>query len=118
MKYSKEKSDFGPRIYLEEDDIERLNSVIVEVPFSVENRCEDINSEDELIVTSMLKDVDVKCKKGKEINIDMEICLLVNAFNTLEEMAINNIQEGDMFSPKEACLKIYFAKLFDVERVI
>lgn len=107
-------------VYLEEDDLERLNSIKVEVPFSVENRCDEIGYNDELAVNGILKDVDVKCKKGKEINIDMEICLLVNAFNTLEEMAITNVEEGEVLSPKEACLQIYFAKkgnsLWDISK--
>lgn len=107
-------------VYLEEDENETLNSVIVEVPFSVENRCEEINLEDEIIADAMVLDVDVKCKKGKEINIDMELCILVNAFNTTEEMALTMVTEGEQLTPKEACLQIYFAKkgntLWDISK--
>lgn len=107
-------------IYLEEDETERLNSVIVEVPFSIENRVEDISLDDSLKVCAIIKDIDVKCKKGKEINIELDTCFKVNAFNTLQEMAVTNITEGEMLSPKEACLQIFFARkgntLWDISK--
>ena len=107
-------------IYLEEDENETLNSVIVEVPFSIENRVDDISLEDEITACAIIKDVDVKCKKGKEINIQLELCIKVNAFNSLEEMALTNIVIGEELTPKEACLQIYFAKkgssLWDISK--
>jgi len=107
-------------VYLEDDENETLNSVIVEVPFSIENRIEELNLDDEITACAMIKDVDVKCKKGKEINIDLELCILLNAFSTFEEMALTNISEGELLTPKEACLQIYFAKkgnsLWDISK--
>jgi len=107
-------------IYLEEDENETLNSVIVEVPFSIENRVDDIDAEDDLSACAIIKDVDVKCKKGKEINIQLELCIKVNAFNSLEEMALTNVTLGEEFTPKEACLQIYFARkgstLWDISK--
>lgn len=107
-------------VYLEDNENETLNSVIVEVPFSVENRIDDITLDDEICVDCIIKDVDIKCKKGKEINLSIELCILINAFSHAEEMAITNITEGEMLTPKEACLQIYFAKkgstLWDISK--
>ena len=107
-------------LYLEEDDNERLNSIIMEIPFSVENKFEDLTELDDLTVSAIIKDVDVKCKKGKEINVSLELCFVVNAFNSLEEMALTNVTIGEELTPKEACLQIYFARkgntLWDISK--
>ena len=107
-------------IYLEEDETERLNSIIVEIPFSVENKFDEFNDGDELSVCAMIKDVDVKCKKGKDINLDLDLSFIVNAFNSLEEMALTNVTVGEALTPKEACLQIYFARkgntLWDISK--
>ena len=78
-------------IYLEEDDTERLNSIIVEVPFSVQNKCEDYKDGDEISVSAIVKEVDVKCKKGKEINLDLDLLFKVYLFNASEEMSLTNV---------------------------
>lgn len=109
-------------VYLEEDETETgvLNSVIVEVPFSVENNCEELHSEMDLTTRGYITDISVKSKKGKEINIDLEIQLLVNGFSTCEEMALTDITIGEPLTPKEACLQIYFARkgntLWDISK--
>lgn len=107
-------------IYLSEEENEILNSVIIKVPFISENKCEEINSEDELITAAIINEIDVKCKKGKEINIDVDLCILVNAFNSIEEMALTSVTEGEELTPKEACLQIYFARkgnsLWDISK--
>lgn len=107
-------------IYLEEgEESERLNSVIVEVPFSVENPI-DLNANDDVTSSAIIKDVDVKSRKGKEINIDMELCIKIDVFATTEEMALTSVQEGEVLTPKEACLQIYFARkgntLWDISK--
>lgn len=107
-------------IYLEDNENETLNSVIVEVPFSIENRIDDISLDDQITAFAMIKDVDIKCKKGKEINLMLELCISVHSYNTLEEMAITNITEGEVLTPREACLQIYFARkgstLWDISK--
>lgn len=108
-------------IFMEaDDDAERLNSVVVEVPFSVENRFDEILDGDDLTSCVMIKDIDAKCKKGKEINIDLDLMVCVNAFNTSEEMALTGVTVGEELSPKEACLQIYFARkgntLWDISK--
>lgn len=107
-------------IYQEEDEIERLNSLIIEVPFSVENKFDEFTDGDDVVVNCMIKDVDVKCKKGKEINLDLELCFVANTFNTTEEMALTNVTVAEPLTPKEACLQIYFARkgntLWDISK--
>jgi len=107
-------------IYLEEDDNERLNSLIIEVPFSIENRFDDLHDGDEISTSAIIKDVDVKCKKGKEINVELDLCFVVNSFNSLEEMALTNVTLAEELTPKEACLQIYFARkgntLWDISK--
>lgn len=107
-------------IYLEGDETERLNSVIIEVPFSVENKFDEFTDGDEVVVNGMVKDVEVKCKKGKEINLDLDLTFVANAFNSMEEMALTNVQVGEPLTPKEACLQIYFARkgntLWDISK--
>lgn len=109
-------------VYLEEDETETgvLNSVIVEVPFSIENNCDEFNSEMDLTTRGYITDISAKSKKGKEINIDLEIQLIVDGFSTCEEMALTDATVGEALTPKEACLQIYFARkgntLWDISK--
>lgn len=108
-------------IFMEEDDEnEKLNSIIVEVPFSIENRFDELMEGDDITSVAMIKDIDCKCKKGKEINLDLDLTICVNAFSTIEEMALTGVEAGEALSPKEACLQIYFARkgntLWDISK--
>lgn len=110
-------------VYLEEDETERLNSVIIEVPFSIENRLEEnenVFENDELNASAIIKDVSVRAKKGKEIDIDMDICLFVDIFSYCEDMLLSGVTIGEPLSSKEACLQIYFARkgntLWDISK--
>lgn len=108
-------------IFLEEDDEnEKLNSVVIEVPFSIENRFEELLEGDEITSCVMVKEIDCKCKKGKEINLDLDLTICVNAFNFSEEMALTGVVLGEPLTPKEACLQIYFARkgntLWDISK--
>lgn len=108
-------------VFMEDDDeTERLNSVVIEVPFSVENRFEEMQDGDDITTAVMVKEIDCKCKKGKEINLDAELAICVNVFSTSEEMALTGVEIGEALTPKEACLQIYFARkgntLWDISK--
>lgn len=108
-------------IFLEEDDEnDKLNSVVIEVPFSIENRFDEIQENDEITTTVMIKEIECKCKKGKEINVDIDLTICVNAFNSTEEMALTGVETREELTPKEACLQIYFARkgntLWDISK--
>lgn len=109
-------------VYLEEDETEVLNSVNVEIPFSLETACEELTDNMDITTSVNITDVNVKTKKGKEINLDLELYLTTNAFSTCEEMALTEVVEGEPLTPKEACLQIYFAKkgssLWDISKGI
>ncbi|MGN1208418.1 MAG: hypothetical protein ACI4TI_03015, partial [Christensenellales bacterium] len=104
----------------EGDEAERLNSVVIEVPFSLENRFDELMGTDEITSCVMIKEVDLKCKKGKEISLDLDLTVCVNAFFSGEEMALTNVVVGEPLTPKEACLQIYFARkgntLWDISK--
>lgn len=100
--YSQENFD-------EQEDVEEFNSVVAELPFSLNFSQSDFNG-DVLFANALIKDIDIKIRKGREILIDMDISFAINSSNFVEEMALTNATISEPLSPREACLQIYFAK--------
>lgn len=67
-------------VYKADDDDESLNSVQVEVPFSINLDDENIKQDDELYVFGSLIDTIVKAKKGKELEIDADVVFNVESY--------------------------------------
>ena len=95
-------------IYLTDDDVPELNSVDLEIPFS--NKFDvPTDFEGELYVVADIKDVDAKAKKGKEINISLDVCFLVYAYSSENRVALKGIELADVLSPSEYALEMYVA---------
>ena len=99
---------YATAIYLTDDDVPALQGVDLEVPFSSKF---DVSSDfdGELFVTGDVKDVDVKAKKGKEINISFDVCFLVFAHNTTSGVMIKDIELTEPLPASEFALEMYVA---------
>ena len=80
----------------------------MEIPFS--NKFDvQTDFEGELYVVADIKDVDTKAKKGKEINITLDVCFLVYAYSSENRVALKDIELADVLSPSEYALEMYVA---------
>ena len=106
-------------IYLTDDDVPTLSSVDLEIPFS--NKFEfDTDFEGELYVASDITDVDAKVKKGKEINVNLDVCFLVYGYAANTQVAIKDIELTEELPQSEYSLEMYIAPkgstLWDVSK--
>lgn len=106
-------------IYITDDDIPTLNSVDLEIPFS--NKF-DVGQDfaGDVFVTSDVTDVDAKAKKGKEINVSLDVCFLAFAYDTETQVAIKEIELTEELPKSEYSLEMYVAPkgstLWDVSK--
>ena len=95
-------------LYLTDDDIPVLSSVNIEIPFA--NKFDvDENFDGNLYVVSEILDVEAKAKKGKEINVSMEVCFLVYSYSTENNVVIKDIELTEQWPKNEYSLEMYVA---------
>ena len=106
-------------LYLTDDDLPRVESVELEVPFS--NKFEiadDLNGS--LFVVPHIVDVEAKARKGKEITVTMEVCFDVDVYETDSCVVIKDIELTEELPTNEYSLEIYIAPkgstLWDVSK--
>lgn len=95
-------------IYLTDED-EKLNSAVVEVPFSVKLGCDGLTEKDMSFSRVLVKDLDAKTKKGKEINLELELEFVTDVYSTNTEVTIKEIELTEEIMPSEYALQIYIA---------
>lgn len=94
-------------IYLNDDENE-LNSVTVEIPFSISQRA-NTNFADNLIYNAFVSGVDASVKKGREIFIDGKINLSVSPSLQTSYAVISNVEIGEEIESSNSAIEIYFA---------
>ena len=95
-------------IYLTDDDVPVFNSVDLEIPFS--NKFDvSTDFEGNLFVVANIKDIDAKAKKGKEINVSLDVCFLVYAYSTENQVALKDIELNEQLLPSDYALEMYIA---------
>ena len=95
-------------VYLTDDDVPEYNSVDLEIPFS--NRfdvSENINGN--LFVVPCIKDIEAKAKKGKEINVSLDVCFLVYSYSTDNQIALKGMELGEAYPRREYALEMFVA---------
>ena len=95
-------------IYLTDDDMPILNSVDLEIPFA--NKF-DVGADfaGDIFVTGDVKDIDAKAKKGKEINVSLDVCFLAYSYGTETQVALKDIELTEELPKSEYSLEMYMA---------
>ena len=95
-------------VYLTDDDIPTLNSVNLEIPFA--NKFDvDEKFDGNVFVTSEILDVEAKAKKGKEINVSLDVCFLAYNYATENNVIIKDIELTEPLAKSDYCLEMYVA---------
>lgn len=106
-------------IYLTDDDIPTTNSLDIEIPFS--NKFDvGTDFDAQVFVTSDITDVDAKVKKGKEVNVSLDVCFWVFEYDTETQVALKEIELTEQLPKSEYSLEMYIAPkgstLWDVSK--
>ena len=95
-------------IYMTDDDTPTLSSVELEIPFSNKFDVQDMSNGGIFVVASV-KDIDVKAKKGKEINATLDVNFAVDTYQTDTNVLIKDIELTEELVPADYSLQIYIA---------
>lgn len=95
-------------VYLTDDDIPAKNSVELEIPFSNKFDATDLNSEG-LFITAHIVDIEVKARKGKEINATVDVVFSVDSYQTENQVCVKEIELTEELLPRDYSLAIYIA---------
>ena len=95
--------------YLDEENSDILNSIDVEVPYSIELNVDDLMEGDQVISQIILGDVSVKNKMGRELEI--LACAKINYSIIKEKVSavVTNLEIGEEKQQKDYALEVYVA---------
>lgn len=96
-------------IYLSDDDIEEVCSVVVENPFKLEIQ-EDVLESDNIFVRTNIKECTCRAKKGKELMLDFSICIKADIYLTNNGSYVKQVEIGEEYKKNEYSLQLFFAK--------
>lgn len=85
-----------------------VNSVDVEIPFSVSNKVGDMAQNS--VVQTTISDISVRARRGKEIEVLATLNMFVNYYGENSSAVITEVSEEDEIPEDECALSIYFAK--------
>ena len=99
-------------VYYSEDEEGNnvLNSVLVEVPYSLSVLASDVHEGDEIAVNLSFGDINVKSKKGKELDIIVGIRVNYDISRGFVSAVATSVTYGDEKIMKDYALEIYVAK--------
>ena len=95
-------------VYLTDDDIPALNSIVLEIPFSNKFDANNLSNYG-LFVRAEILDVEVKAKKGKELNASIEVKFVVDSYVIDNEMIIKDIELTEEIPQADHSLEIFIA---------
>lgn len=97
-------------IAYETDDSEiAISSVNAEVPFTSEFKIDDVNKNTQCSVCANILTGSAKAKKGKDIELEIEVCYSVSLFENIETPVLSNIELKDEYKKSEYALSVYIA---------
>ena len=99
-------------VYYSEDEEGNnvLNSVLVEVPYSLSVLASDVHEGDDIAVNLSFGDINVKSKKGKELDIIVGIRVNYDISRGFISAVATSVTYGDEKIMKDYALEIYVAK--------
>lgn len=99
-------------IYYFEDDNGNniLNSLDIDLPYSIAFNILDLKENDEVISQICLGDINVKNKRGKELEILAEVKVNFDVIKNKISAITSKIEIGEEKPPKDYALEIYLAK--------
>lgn len=96
------------------------NSIIVEMPFSVKVKADDVTEDYSLVVNCVMSDISTKSKRGQEIEVFAKLYLYIDVYSTATSAVISEVSLGEEKATCDCALKIYIVKenetLWDVAK--
>lgn len=95
--------------YESDDDETYIQSVQTEIPFSCNFKNIDCDENANVFVVSSINNVSAKSKKGKEIDLDIELSLKADIFSNSFVRSVDKLLLGELYTKSEYPLQIYMA---------
>lgn len=89
------------------NDVMSVASVNVEIPFSEKLDMAGVRLGDSVTVNAAIFEVEAKCRKGKEIDVTMQLKLRVDLFTDEVITALSDVQASETEMPKQCSISLY-----------
>lgn len=96
-------------VYLADDDDETTNSVQVELPFVANLNSMQVSDDDELFVIGDVGEISAKAKKGKEINLDVDLTFMLESYSKTPQTFVKEVILTEELAQNPYPLAIYLA---------
>ncbi len=96
-------------IYLNDED-NSLNSVQLDIPFSVSDKFNVANPDGTLTVDAIICDVDVVAKKGREIFYDAKVKIAVNYCHNVLSSVITEAETVEAYPEKDYAMELVYGQ--------
>ena len=95
---------------LDEDSNDVLNSVDIEIPYSLNFNIDDLKETDSIVANVVLCDINVKNKMGRELEILANVKINYDITRPNTSAIITNLTMGDEKPQKDFALEIYLVR--------
>ncbi|MCL2176680.1 MAG: DUF3794 domain-containing protein [Firmicutes bacterium] len=96
-------------VYLSVEN-EHLNSVLVDLPFSVNLTLEGVLDVSQVFADAIVASVSARARRGRDIQLTADIKLKVNAYKPTINFVIGEVQVGDAVEMSDSALSIYIVR--------
>jgi len=93
--------------YQDEEGSDNLNSIDVEIPYSLEVNVDELTESDRVVSQIIISDISAKNKMGKELEILSNVRLNYSIIKESISAVITNIETGEDKPQKDYALEIY-----------
>jgi len=87
-----------------------LNSLDVEVPYSISLKIAEVSEGDQIVAQAVLGDVNVKVKHGRELEILAEVKVDINQTTMATSAITSQISLGEQKPERDYAMEVYLAK--------
>lgn len=98
---------FANVIYLLDDEGHTTQSIQVELPFETIVSCDNVQADDEILISIAVKDIEARNKRSKEIDVLAEIGLCIIVTNFSNEATLSSIELGEKRKENESAMGVY-----------
>jgi|LGVF01.2.fsa_nt_gb hypothetical protein len=93
-----------------EDEQLMYDSMLVDIPFSMEIPCEEATENSESCVSVAVKDMNIKNRRAKDLEVDMELCCYMDVWENEQDMVVSKVEMHEADDEDMPALRMYVAR--------
>ncbi len=109
-------------VYLLDDEEQTLQSIQAEIPFEINVKCDGLLDGDQVSANVVVKELEARNKKAKEIDILADLNIQVTATREREDVVVSGVTLGEPVKSRGAAMGVYVVseanELWDIAKAL